>query len=121
MSDAAHTSVAEIADGVDLGDAWDTDTDDLGTYRVLEHSNGDKTVLQLSSFGEGLQIIAFDVAPDGELLETEQIGTAPTSERAITTAETWLANNEKGILGGGPEGVVETLAAIGRLLRGDPA
>jgi hypothetical protein len=120
MSDE-QPSVAEIADEVDLGDAWDTETDDLGTYRVQEHNNGETTVLQLSSYGDALQIIAFDVAADGELLETEQVGTAPTTEEAIATAEGWLANNPKGILGGGPEGAVETVAAIGRLLRGDPA
>jgi len=102
-TDDEITPVSEISDTIDPSEVWDTDHDALGVYDTQRHRNGDITVLQLSSFGDGYQMLAFELDADGELLATEEVGTAPDAQHALTTCEYWVEQNPKGILGGAPD------------------
>lgn len=93
------TPVDELADEFNPGDVWDTDVDALGTYKVQRHRNGDRTVLQLSSFGDGYQILAFEVDAGGQLLATEEVNSAENFARATSICEYWIQQHPKGILG----------------------
>lgn len=106
-------SVDALADDIDPSDIWDTDHEDVGVYEYQRHRNGDVTVLLLCSFADGWQALAFDVAEDGEVLETEVVGHATEHSRAIGMCEYWTQQHPKGLLGGDPDDGGGILAKLG--------
>ena len=117
-SDAEITPVSELAGEIDPSDVWDTDHDALGVYNIQRHRNGDITVLQLSSFGDGYQILALEVNADGEILATEEVRDADDAQSAISACQYWLTQNPKGILGSvdddeGGGGIMQSLGLGG--------
>lgn len=117
------TPVNELADDVDPSDVWDTDHDSLGVYEVQRHRNGDQTILQLSSFGDGYQIIAFEVDSAGRILETEVVKDGETltdGAQATSACWYWTDQHPKGILGEAPDdGSGGLLAGLGDLFGGN--
>jgi len=73
--------------------------DGLGVYHRIRHRGGDQTVVLLLNINDGWQAVALDVAPDGEILATEDIGHAESEDRATGVCEYWLQTNPGGILG----------------------
>lgn len=74
---------------------------ELGVYKHLRHRGGDETVVLITAFGDGYQTLAYDISADGEILETEMVGSgfAPDEAHAISMCKYWLEQNPKGILG----------------------
>ena len=113
-TDRARTDTAPVEDGIDTLDTladdidpskvWDTEHNELGVYQVQKHTNGDVTILELSSFAGGWQIVAKEVDRQGELLAVEQVGSCADQTRAIGMCEYSLDANPKGVLGPGPAG-----------------
>lgn len=112
-TDEQLDSVDTIADDIDPSDIWDTDHEDIGIYDYNRHRNGDVTVLLLCSFNDGFQAFALDIAPDGEILETDIVGHATNNSRAIGMCEYWTQQHEKGILGGEPADEGGIMAKLG--------
>ena len=113
-TNTAETSTEPEPDAGERNETYDSDAteprrveldmaDEIGVYHHQRHRGGDETVVLLSAFGEGYQILAIDVAADGALLEVETVGDAEAEDRAVGMAEYWCQQNPKGILGGEPE------------------
>jgi len=87
--------------------------DPLTLYDLQRHRNGDETALLVCAFGDGYQVIAFDVDAGGQLLEVETVGDTDDADKAVGMAEYWLEQNPEGVLGGAPAdgggGVLEKL------------
>lgn len=75
--------------------------DPIELYDHMRHrTNGDETIVILSSFGRGFQAIAFDIDKAGEILDVEEIGDAEDKQSAESMCEYWVQQHPKGILGG---------------------
>lgn len=101
--DEPPAAVDDIRGSIDLSDIWETGNEDIGIYERMAHKNGDETIVQLCSFGNGWQVLAIDVDRGGEVLEIETVGDTTEHERAIGMAEYWVQNNPDGVLAGAPD------------------
>jgi hypothetical protein len=118
---APPEAVEDIRDSIDLSEIWETGNEDIGIYERMSHKNGDETIVQLCSFGNGWQVIAIDVDRGGEVLEIETVGHTKEHERAVGMAEFWTQNNPDGVLGSVPDDDGGVLAALTELLDGGGA
>jgi hypothetical protein len=73
---------------------------DMEVVDLQRHRNGDETAVAITSFADGYQVLAIEVAHDGYLFDIEQIGSDEDREAAIGMAKYWLQQNPKGIFGG---------------------
>jgi hypothetical protein len=73
---------------------------------LQRHRNGDETAVVVTSFADGWQALAIEVAHDGYLLEIEQIGSDEDHETAVGMAKYWLQQHPNGVFGGGEGGGV---------------
>jgi hypothetical protein len=107
-TDAAHdhaqvdTSDANPGGGAALTGPQEDAYDPIQLYEQQRHRNGDETALLVCSFGDGYQLLAFDVDAGGQLLEVETVGDTQDSAKAVGMAEYWLEQNPDGVLGGAP-------------------
>jgi hypothetical protein len=77
-----------------------TEHDPIDVYHHQRHRNGDETVVLVTSFGGGYQVLAFDVDAGGQLLEVEEIGDSPDEQKATGMVEYWLDQHPNGVWGG---------------------
>jgi hypothetical protein len=101
MSDT-DTVLDDEADEADTTttETFDPDADPVELYHHQRHRNGDETAVLVTSFGDGFQVLAFDVDAGGQLLEVEEIGDTDDEQKATGMAEYWLEQHPNGVWGG---------------------
>lgn len=87
--------------------------DPITLYNLQRHRNGDETAVLVCTFGNGYQVLAFDVDAGGQLLDVETVGDTTDEDKAVGMAEYWLDQNPEGVLGAGADDDGGFLASLG--------